>query len=200
MALGGKTHILPQVNFPFEYYEFAYGNQFPKDFQSFIDNKVAADPNCLTDQPWAIMQCSHEPHGPHNPDPPYPFMKTLPEGAVVPPKWPNVKAAQAGQAGYLSDVEKCDREFHHFWSLVKKNFDLTKKHIAVLTSDHGADAFGKWSCYNQGPVNHKLSYRSPFSKWRQTLRLRCVLLSPLRVLGAKQGSNSEQKSLPQFIL
>ena len=86
VVLGGKTHILPRQNFPFQYYGGSIGNQ-KETLQAFVESKGKGAAGA---KPWCIVHCSHEPHGPHQRDGDNKFFtqKDMTDlGVVLPPKY-----------------------------------------------------------------------------------------------------------------
>lgn len=127
VILVGKRHIKPAKVFDYTYIKF-------KELDAYL--KTVQKPVC-------IMYASNDPHGPHQ------YGKHSIEKVIIPKKWQDTKGTRNKLAGYYADIASLNNEFQKLLNIIKNN-ELDKKSVTIFTSDHGADFFAKWSCYEAG--------------------------------------------------
>ena len=140
-GLLGKTHISPRTAFPFEYLgdktdelDFSKMDEFLK--KSSSDN-----------QPFCLVVCSHQPHGPYTQGDP---SKYDPSKVKLPPYFVDTKETRAEFVKYLAEINYLDGEFAHALELLKKN-GYSDNTIVIFTSEQGNSfPFSKWTCYGTG--------------------------------------------------
>ena len=175
VALGGKTHLAPESQYPYEYFGTYYDirvqldstvGKFSGEEKLFLQHLVDIRTNetrtqGFADKPWFILYASQEPHGPHLSDK---FAKIGAPGAPasspgwvpsfpnasLPPKWPDNNHTRSEVTGYYNDINKLDRQFEYFLKVVREKNFQGEKAVTIFTSDHGGKYFSKWGCYESG--------------------------------------------------
>ena len=138
VGLTGKWHIGPDENFPFE----RLGDEDPMNFKAIRDfvNRDAAQPYCL-------VVCSHEPHGPWNKGDAsrYPAAKLS-----LPPYFVDTPETRKALAAYYAEVEYADGQAGECMRIVEQG-PRPGNSMFVFCSEQGSGVpHAKWTCYDAG--------------------------------------------------
>ncbi len=150
VAQAGKRHIQPQEVFPFEY----LGNDKNPDFDKvevfFKDVKSS-------NEPFALMLCSNEPHTPWNKGDASQFK---PEKITLPPHYVDTKETREAYCAYLAEINYLDGQVGEALDLLDK-YGFADNTLVVFASEQGNSfPFAKWTCYEAG-VKSGLIARMP---------------------------------------
>lgn len=127
VVLVGKRHIRPIESFPYDFINTV-------ELDSYLESHEG---------PFCVIYASNDPHGPH-------LMGAHdPDQVIIPNKWVDTKGTREKLAGYYADIAELDNEFQSFLNSIS-NHNLDENSITIFTSDHGADFYAKWSCYEAG--------------------------------------------------
>jgi uncharacterized sulfatase len=138
VGLAGKRHFGPVESYPFEW----VGSQKELDFQA-IREFTTRDPA----QPYCILVCSHEPHGPHDKGD---QSKYPPEQLTVPPYMVDTPETRQALCAYLAEVEYFDGEVGNCMEIVR-NSGQEDNTLFLYCSEQGSGFPGsKWTCYDRG--------------------------------------------------
>ena len=140
VAQSGKRHISPEEVFPFEY----LGNKNNPDF-TLIDGFLKEAKT--TDQPFALMLCSNEPHTPWDKGDASRFD---PDRITLPPHYVDTPETREAFAHYLAEINYLDGQVGQTMELLKKHgFD--KNTLVIFASEQGNSfPFAKWTLYEAG--------------------------------------------------
>jgi N-sulfoglucosamine sulfohydrolase len=131
VALAGKTHIKPELAFPFEYIGL---------------NDVSIFLKSVKEQPFCLIISYYTPHEPY-------FNKKngVPFKQLTPKKWmPDTPETRKLTAASYDNVENLDNEVGTSLYWIEKA-DLPDNTIQIYTSDHGSGLpFCKWTLYEKG--------------------------------------------------
>lgn len=139
VALSGKTHIGPQVVFPFEY----SGKKNP-DMQA-IDQLLA---ECgESDTPFCLFACSNEPHSPWNKGD---ASRYPPQQVKLPPYIADTPVVRENFSNYLAEITYYDSQVGQILDLLD-NRGLRDNTLVMVVSEQGNSfPFAKWTCYGNG--------------------------------------------------
>ncbi len=138
VGLAGKRHFGPLKSYPFEW----VGPQNKLDFDA-IREFVGRDAR----QPYCLVVCSHEPHGPWNQGDASHYD---PEKLTLPPYLVDTPETRSALSRYYAEVEYFDREVGRCLDIVDAS-GWKEKTLFLYCSEQGAPfPAGKWTCYDVG--------------------------------------------------
>ncbi|WP_298238527.1 sulfatase [uncultured Algibacter sp.] len=140
VALSGKRHINPKESFPFEYLDEEKNINF-NNVEKFLGEVKSSK------EPFALMLCSNEPHGPWNKGD---ASKYNPNKITLPPHYVDNIETRKAYCSYLAEINYLDDQVGKTMDLLKKyNFDDNT--LVVFASEQGNSfPFAKWTTYEAG--------------------------------------------------
>ncbi len=139
VGLYGKKHFGPPENYPFEH--LADAGDEAMDFDA-----IAAFVDRDKDQPYCLIVCSHDPHGPYTTGDPAHFP---PNELELPPYFVDTPKTRASYAKYLAEVEHLDSQVGECMRIVADSG--ADDSMFVFCSEQGSGfPGGKWTCYEAG--------------------------------------------------
>ena len=138
VGLIGKWHIGPDENFPFE----RLGDQDPMNYQAIREfvNRDASQPYCL-------LVCSHEPHGPWNKGD---ASRHPPAKLKLPPYLVDTPETRRAVSDYYAEVEYADGQLGECMRIAEKG-PRPANTLTIFCSEQGSGVpFAKWTCYDAG--------------------------------------------------
>lgn len=150
VAQSGKRHIGPNAVFPFEY----LGNKKNPDFdlvEGFL--KDVKD----SDEPFALLLCSNEPHTPWDKGDASQFNA---DKITLPPFYVDTKETREAYCDYLAEINYLDGQVGKTLELLD-TYGFTENTLVVFASEQGNSfPFAKWTLYEAG-VKSALIARMP---------------------------------------
>lgn len=141
VGLIGKTHFKPPASYPFEI--------LSKDKKAASDTKTIAEfVNRDKSQPYCLIVCSNEPHGPWNMGDPDAYD---PDKLTVPPYLVDTPVTRANLAKYYMEISFLDGQLGGCMKVVDES-GAKDNTIVIFTSEQGSSFpfGGKWTCYETG--------------------------------------------------
>jgi len=150
VAHSGKRHIGPDEVFPFEYLSEKRNLDFDL-IDGFLKNVKE------TQEPFALMLNSHEPHAPWNKGDVSLFD---PQTITLPPNYVDTKETRQAFCSYLAEINYLDGQVGQTMELLKK-YGFDDNTLVIFASEQGNEfPFAKWTCYEAG-VKSALIARMP---------------------------------------
>ncbi len=150
IAQSGKRHIGPDAVFPFEY----LGNKKNPDFdlvEGFLKEVKESD------EPFALLLCSNEPHTPWDKGD---ASKFDPRKITLPPFYIDTKETRDAYCTYLAEINYLDGQVGKAMTLLD-TYGFTDNTLVVFASEQGNSfPFAKWTLYEAG-VKSALIARMP---------------------------------------
>lgn len=150
VAQAGKRHINPKEVFPFEY----LGNDKNPDFDKV---EVFLKDVKTSKEPFALVLCSNEPHGPWNKGDASHYNV---DEITLPPHYVDTRETREAFCRYLAEIEYLDKQVGQALELLEEhNFDDNT--LFIFASEQGNSfPFAKWTLYEAG-VKSALIARMP---------------------------------------
>jgi N-sulfoglucosamine sulfohydrolase len=143
VGLIGKRHFGPPASFPFE----TVGNN--KNKKGASDTQAIAEfVNRDKQQPYCLIVCSNEPHGPWNLGDPSVY-KT--EELTIPPYLIDCPQTREDLTKYFAEITYLDGQLGDCMKIVDES-GRSDNTIVIFTSEQGSSFpfGGKWTCYETG--------------------------------------------------
>jgi N-sulfoglucosamine sulfohydrolase len=143
VGLIGKRHFGPAASFPFE----TTGGQGDKEGAD--DTAAIAEfVNRSAEQPYCLIVCSNEPHGPWNKGDPSAYD---PDQLTVPPYLVDCPETRRQLPKYYAEITYLDRQLGDCMKVVDES-GRTEDTMVIFTSEQGQGfpSQGKWTCYDTG--------------------------------------------------
>ena len=140
VALSGKRHIGPEMVFPFEYLGTKNNPEFDL-VEGFLKEVKRSN------EPFALMLTSNEPHTPWSKGNPSQFD---PAKITLPPHFVDTKETREAYCRYLAEINYLDGQVEQALNLLDK-YGFTENTMVVFASEQGNSfPFAKWTCYEAG--------------------------------------------------
>jgi N-sulfoglucosamine sulfohydrolase len=150
VALSGKRHIGPKKVFPFEYLGKKNNPEFDLVEKFLREVKESGDP-------FALMLCLNEPHGPWNKGD---AGKFNPNTLTLPPNYIDTKETREFFSRYLAEINYLDGQVGNALELIEKH-GFNENTLVIFSSEQGNSfPFAKWTLYEAG-VKSALIARMP---------------------------------------
>ncbi len=143
VGLIGKRHFGPARSFPFE----TVGQQGDK--QGADDTAAIAEfVNRSATEPYCLIVCSNEPHGPWNKGDASAY---IPDQLTVPPHLVDCPETRRDLPKYYAEITYLDRQLGDCMKVVDDS-GRSENTMVIFTSEQGQGfpSQGKWSCYDTG--------------------------------------------------
>ncbi len=141
VALTGKTHIGPQVSYPFEYLGGNPNSELLKKAKQFIGNCHKQD------KPFCLIMASHDAHSPYTTGDRSQFD---PAKLTIPPYWIDTPELRQALVPYYAEVNHFDQLAGSVRSYLDDS-GLSKNTIFFVCTEQGsAFPFAKWTCFDNG--------------------------------------------------
>ena len=143
VGLIGKRHFGPPASFPFE----TVGNE--KDKKGASNTAAIAEfVNRDKQQPYCLIVCSNEPHGPWNMGDPAAYKA---DELTVPPYLVDCPQTRRDLTKYFAEITYLDGQLGDCLKIVDES-GRSNNTIVIFTSEQGSSFpfGGKWTCYEMG--------------------------------------------------
>lgn len=145
VALIGKQHYAPLVNFPFEY----LGGRNSDNGEGIDINLADAEAWINKDKPkpYLLIVATNQPHSPWNRGNPNQYNA---DKITIPPYMVDTKDTRSNLVKYYAEITYADSLVGVCMNMVEAYQNKTNT-IFLFASEHGSSMpFGKWTCYNMG--------------------------------------------------
>jgi uncharacterized sulfatase len=142
VALIGKTHVLPQSTFPFEYIPTMEGQEI--NFAP-IDTFITSCARSNT--PYCMFVATNQPHEPWNKGDASLFN---PGKIALPPFYVDTETTRNEFCKYLAEVNYMDDEFGRMLRKIDQHKQQDNTVVVYLSEQGNSLPFAKWTCYDVG--------------------------------------------------
>ena len=140
VALSGKRHIAPDSVFPFEYLGRKPNPDFELVEEFFKEVKES-------EEPFALMLCSNEPHDPWDKGDASQFN---PKTISLPPNYVDTEETREAFCRYLAEINYLDSQVGKALELLDK-YGYQENTLVIFASEQGnIFPFNKWTLYEAG--------------------------------------------------
>ncbi|HUW93037.1 MAG TPA: sulfatase [Bacteroidales bacterium] len=142
VALIGKSHVLPNSVFPFEYVDLTATNDI--DFNA-VDTFIYS---CTSKkQPFCLFVTSNQPHKPWNKGDPSRFN---PKSLHLPPYYVDIPETRNELCKYFAEINYMDAEFGKLLGYIDQ-YKIKENTVVLFLSEQGNSMpFAKWTLYDAG--------------------------------------------------
>ena len=142
VALIGKTHVLPQSTFPFEYIPTMEGQEI--NFAP-IDTFITSCARSNT--PYCMFVATNQPHEPWNKGDASLFN---PGKIALPPFYVDTETTRNEFCKYLAELNYMDVEFGRMLRKIDQHKQQDNTVVVYLSEQGNSLPFAKWTCYDVG--------------------------------------------------
>ncbi|WAJ71795.1 sulfatase family protein [Catenovulum adriaticum] len=145
VALMGKRHEAPHASFSFEYLGGKHGDT--KQSQIDLNLKLAERFFKETDQPWALIVATNQPHTPWFRGDKSAY---LPESLTVPDYLVDTIETRRALSAYYAEITYMDQQFGTIMNMLEESGEANNT-LAIYLSEQGSNfPFAKWTLYDNG--------------------------------------------------